>query len=322
MTRAPWASQVVAHPHSDAATVLCATSHGTVVRLRLSASAADYSPPDIWLDAAATNGCAVTSLDSDAATQEVVFATRAGALATAALERGGFSATFLQPGGSCTSFAAVRFVGTGGGGHRAAAGGSHVIATVGSAPGCSLFDPLAPPSTGPVLRCPGSSPGQRFSCLAVEPGTSHGALLAAGCSDEPGACVWDTRQPSTPLWTWRQAGGGGAPGAHCTTVAFDPGACFSSTGGEYPMPPRTGAAAATTSTQRTSGLLLATSSGVLVGCTVSKEQQPQVGLARESAPVGHCAVVPGSGQQLAAVTDAECLLLWDARSAGALDAMM
>ena len=312
---------MVSHPQSDAATVLCATSQGTVLRLRVPGdvtAAASNAAPDLWLDAAATGGCWVTSLDSDM--QEVVFATRSGALGTASLERGSAAPTFVQPGGSCTSFAAVRFVSTGGGGHRAAAGGgSHVIVTVGSTPGCCIFDHLAP-SSGPVLRCAGSSPGQRFRCLAVEPGTSHGALLAAGSADEAAACVWDTRQPATPLWSWSQHAGGDSSGAFCTTAAFDPGACFSSSSGEdYGQMQTRGV---TTSMQRTSGLLLGTSAGVLLGCTVSRDQVPQVALARESVPVAHCAVVPTSGQQLAAVTDSECLLLWDARSAGTLDPMM
>ena len=315
---------MVSHPQSDAATVLCATSQGTVLRLRVpgdvTAAVASSTTPELWLDAAATGGCGITSLDSDM--QEVVFATRTGALGIANLDRGCAAPTFLLPGGSCTSFAAVRFVSTGGGGHRAAAGGggSHVVATVGSTPGCCLFDPFAPSTSRPALRCAGSSPVQRFRCLAVEPGTSHGALLAAGSADEAAACVWDTRQPATPLWSWSQHAGGDSAGAYCTAVAFDPGACFSSSPGEdYGHMQSLGG---TTSTQRTSGLLLATSAGVLLGCTVSKGQVPLVALARESVPVAHCAIVPTSGQQLAAVTDSECLLLWDARSAGALDPMM
>jgi hypothetical protein len=318
---------VVTHPHSDAPTVLCATSHGTVNRLRVPGdvtAAAGDAAQDVWLDAAATGGSGVTSLDSDVATQEVVFATRSGALGAARLDRGG-QHTVVLAGGSCTSFAAVRFVSTGGSGHRAAGGcSSHVIATVGSTPGCCMYDTSGPPSCGPVLRCAGSSPGQRFRCLAVEPGISHGALVAAGCADGAAACVWDTRQPATPLWCWSQHAGGGASasGAYCTTVAFDPGACFSSSSGEEygQMARGGGGGGGTTSTQRTSGLLLGTSAGVLLGCTVSKGQVPQVALARET--VAHCAVIPTSGQQLAAVTGGECLLLWDARSAGAIDPMM
>jgi hypothetical protein len=325
--------QVVAHsPGGEEVSLLASTAGGqvTAVRLRLPPPLGDLSEAlvldddgtgaaPVVLSLQALDG-GVTSLDvgpgGGGNALQLLIATRNGLLATAQLGAASSPATLatvMHPsgaaGGGCSSFASARFV------------GRTVAATVGSVPGCACYDVRGSPTYAPAFTCHGSQPGRdRFGCLAVE-GTAgaYGALIAAGSTDSEFACVWDIRAPAAPLWTWRQESDVSARGARVTAVGFDISSCFSSSGDDGAAYQPAAALGSSTvrgqvgpSAARSSGLLIGTSQGRMCSALSTAGASPSTLLARECSAIAHCAVEPSAGQQLAAVTDGECLLLWDA----------
>lgn len=279
---------VASYGNSGALALLAGSAHGAVTRVRLQMPSSAASPDGAvvldddgsgacpaWLQMGALAG-EVSSLDSETATHEVLVATTGGTLACVALTSGGGGKEALSVlhESRFSAFAAARWAARG------------TALTVGAAPGLTVWDARARPSDAGTARAGGAGSRSRYGCLAVDP--AQPSLVAAGDADAASVCLWDLRKGATPLAVLSLA----VPPAGGPTwcVAFDQGACFSAA----PSP---------------GSVLACTASGMLF--SAAPNAPPRL-LASEAAAVSHLALEPSAFAQLVAVTDAECLLLWDA----------